>query len=79
MSSREAMEKWTGDVPKHRAAEGKEVLIPYKGPVEDVLYDICGGIRSACTYAGARRLKDLPKCAEFCRVTKQSNEVFGKN
>jgi GMP reductase len=40
--------------------------------------DILGGVRSACTYVGARRLKELTKRTTFIRVTQQLNEVFGK-
>lgn len=78
MSSREAMEKYAGGVAAHRAAEGKEVLLDYRGPVESTLQDILGGVRSACTYVGARKLKELSKCTTFIRVTQQLNEVFGK-
>ena len=78
MSSREAMEKYAGGVAAHRAAEGKEVLLDYRGPVENTLQDILGGVRSACTYVGARKLKELSKCTTFIRVTQQLNEVFGK-
>lgn len=78
MSSREAMEKYAGGVAAHRAAEGKEVLLDYRGPVEGTLQDILGGVRSACTYVGARKLKELSKCTTFIRVTQQLNEVFGK-
>jgi len=38
-----------------------------------------GGVRSACTYVGARRLKELSKRTTFVRVTQQVNEVFGKS
>ena len=38
---------------------------------------ILGGLRSACTYVGARKLKDLSKCTTFVRVTQQINEIFG--
>ena len=34
MSSRSAMEKYSGGVAQYRAAEGKEVLVPFRGPVE---------------------------------------------
>jgi len=77
MSSREAMEKYAGGVAAHRAAEGKEVLLDYRGPVEGTLQDILGGVRSACTYVGARKLKELSKCTTFIRVSQQLNEVFG--
>ena len=77
MSSKEAMDKYAGGVASYRAAEGKCVEIPYTGPVKETLNEILGGIRSACTYVGARTIKDLPKCTTFVRVNRQLNNVFG--
>jgi len=77
MSSRTAMEKYSGGVANYRASEGKEVLIDYRGPVEGTVQEILGGVRSACTYVGARRLKELSKRTTFIRVARQLNEVFG--
>jgi GMP reductase len=68
-----------GGVAKYRASEGKEVLIDYRGPVENTLQDILGGVRSACTYVGARKLKELTKRTSFIRVSQQLNEVFGRS
>ena len=79
MSSRSAMEKYAGGVATYRASEGKEVLLDYRGPVENTLQDILGGLRSACTYVGARRLKELSKRTTFIRVARQLNEVFGQS
>jgi GMP reductase len=76
MSSEEALCKYHGGVAKYRTAEGKAVKIPYKGPVEGVIQSILGGVRSACTYVGAEKLKDLPKCACFIRVGQTHNTVF---
>lgn len=78
MSSRTAMELYSGGVAEYRAAEGKEVLVPYRGEVGRTAQEILGGVRSACTYVGARRLKELSKRTTFIRVTQQVNEVFGK-
>lgn len=77
MSSRTAMDKYAGGVANYRASEGKEVLIDYRGPVEGTVQEILGGVRSACTYVGARRLKELSKRTTFIRVARQLNEVFG--
>ncbi len=77
MSSREAMNKYSGGVAEYRASEGKEVLLDCRGPVENTLQDILGGIRSACTYVGAGKLKELSKRTTFVRVSQQLNEVFG--
>ncbi len=78
MSSRTAMEMYSGGVAGYRAAEGKEVLVPYRGEVARTVQEILGGVRSACTYVGARRLKELSKRTTFIRVTQQVNEVFGR-
>ena len=77
MSSREAMDKYAGGVAGYRAAEGKDVLLDYRGPVENTVQEILGGVRSACTYVGARMLKELSKRTTFIRVSQQLNEVFG--
>ena len=76
MSSRAANEKHFGGLREYRAAEGREVLVPYRGVVSLTVQDILGGIRSTCTYVGAARLKDLSKCTTFIRVTQQFNSVF---
>jgi GMP reductase len=79
MSSETAMKKHYGKVANYRSSEGKLVKVPYRGPLVDTVQNILGGIRSTCTYIGARTLKDMPKCTTFIRVTQQSNEIFGKN
>lgn len=76
MSSATAMEKHSGGVATYRAAEGKRVFVEPSGPVEGVMQQILGGVRSACTYVGAARLKDLPKCTTFVRVNRQLNNIF---
>ena len=76
MASEEAQLKYYGEKQTHRASEGKKVQIPYKGPVKNTIEEILGGLRSACTYAGARTLKSLPKCTTFVKVNRQLNEVY---
>lgn len=76
MSSATAMQKYSGGVAEYRASEGKSVEIPYKGDVNNTILDILGGLRSACTYTGAGKLKELPKRTTFIRVTQQTNEIF---
>ncbi|WP_413113343.1 GMP reductase [Thaumasiovibrio sp. DFM-14] len=78
MSSESAMAKHSGGVAKYRAAEGKTVLLPYRGPVDNTINDIMGGVRSTCTYVGAAQLKELTKRTTFIRVQEQENNVFGK-
>ena len=47
-----------------------------EGPVEATLEDILGGVRSACTYIGARKLKDMAKCASFVTTNNVINRVY---
>jgi GMP reductase len=55
------------------------VWLPDRGPVADTLQEILGGVRSACTYVGARRLREFSKRTTFVRVSQQLNEVYGKS
>ncbi|RKX75528.1 MAG: GMP reductase [Spirochaetes bacterium] len=77
MSSSTAMDKYTGGVAEYRASEGKSVKIHYRGSVKDTLKDILGGVRSACTYVGAARLKELSRRTTFIRVMEQENNTYG--
>lgn len=77
MSSDTAMKKHSGGVAEYRASEGKTVKIPYRGNVQETIKSILGGIRSACTYVGARQLKELSKRTTFVRVSQQVNTIFG--
>lgn len=80
MSSDTAMERHSGGVAVYRASEGKTVRIAYRGDVADrTLQDILGGLRSACTYVGARQLKELSKRTTFIMVGQQINNVFGQS
>merc|ERR1712217_4983 len=76
MSSDTAMKKHAGGVAEYRSSEGKTVKVPYRGPIDETIRDILGGMRSACTYVGASELRELPKRTTFIRVTQQINNVF---
>ncbi|EFF1972442.1 GMP reductase [Escherichia coli] len=76
MSSESAMKRHVGGVAEYRAAEGKTVKLPLRGQVENTARDILGGLRSACTYVGASRLKELTKRTTFIRVLEQENRIF---
>ena len=67
----DAIDEFNTKFPK-----GKVVQIPHKGPVKDTITEILGGVRSACTYIGAKRLKDMGKCTTFVRVNNVVNQVF---
>jgi GMP reductase len=67
MSSRFANEKYNGGMKDYRASEGKEIMMPVKGPVDETLLEMMGAMRSACTYLGAKRLKEIPRRATFIK------------
>jgi len=77
MSSNTAMAKHAGGVAEYRSSEGKTVEVPSKGPVSAIVLDMLGGLRSACTYIGAKTMEDMPSRTTFIRVTQQLNQVFG--
>ena len=79
MSSKAANEKHFGGLKEYRSSEGRDVLVPYRGNVLKTVQDLLGGIRSTCTYAGAKSLKQLSKCTTFVRVTQQFNAVYASS
>ena len=76
MSSESANDKHFGGLKNYRSSEGRTVLVPYRGPVAKTVQDILGGVRSTCTYAGAKKIKQLPKCATFIRCTQTHNPIY---
>ena len=78
MASESAMSRH-GNHNDYRGTEGKLVEVNYRGKADDTIKDILSGIRSACTYVGANRLKTLSKCTTFVRVNNTHNTIFGNS
>ena len=76
MASSTAMDRHGHPNREYRGEEGKTVTVPYRGSVESTVTDILSGMRSACTYVGANRLKDLSKCTTFLRVNNTHNRIY---
>ena len=76
MASESAMSRHNVPHREYRGVEGKTVEVEYKGPVDKTIVDILSGIRSACTYIGAEKLKSLSKCATFIRVNDTHNRIY---
>lgn len=49
--------------------EGIEGQVPYKGPAQDVVHQLVGGIKAAMGYTGSATLSDLRERAKFVRIT----------
>lgn len=70
MSSTEAMNKYHNGVAEYRASEGKCVQVPSKGPIQNTVNDILGGLRSCCSYIGSHNLQDMKNNANFIKVNR---------
>lgn len=51
------------------APEGVEGRVPYKGPLQETMSQMVGGLRSGMGYVGAGTLQELREKAEFIKIT----------
>lgn len=77
MASNHAM-KLYGTGGKYKTDEGRMKLIPYVGPLDGVLQQLEGGIKSCLCFCGAKTLKELPKKTTFYRIHHGLNDKFMK-
>lgn len=49
--------------------EGIEGRVPFKGPLQAVIHQLCGGIRAALGYTGCSNLEEMRERAKFVRLT----------
>ncbi len=57
---------------KKLVPEGVEALTPFKGSVEDHVYQLMGGLRSGMAYLGAQNLNELQEKAQFIRISESA-------
>lgn len=69
MASKAAQVSWRGELPKGMAAEGVDTLIPCKGPVEDTLSELTGGLRSGMTYLGVDNIEAMKEAGLFMEMS----------
>jgi len=67
--SRERYSQGEVEDPEKLVPQGVEAMIPYRGPVGDVVHQFAGGLRFALGYTGARNLGQLQAKARLVRVT----------
>ena len=73
------MEKHYGTMAKYRSSEGRALRIKYKGKLEDTVLNYLGGLRSTCTYIGAKCIELMPEYTKFINVSQQANfSLVGK-
>jgi IMP dehydrogenase len=58
-------DEWTSQV----VPEGVEAMVPYRGPVREVVAQLVGGLRSGMSYCNAHNLDQLWSHARFVRIT----------
>ncbi len=76
MSSKTANNKHSGGLKNYRSSEGRTTMIPYKGTMESVIEHILGGLRSSCTYVGAKNIAHIPLMTSAIRVNNTLNRMF---
>jgi len=69
MASKDAQVSWRGDLPKGMAAEGEARWVPCKGSVENIVHELCGGVRSGMTYLNANTIAEIHTNARFMEMT----------
>jgi IMP dehydrogenase len=57
---------------KKLVPEGVEGMVPYKGKVEDIVYQLIGGLRAGMGYCGAPSIKELIDNSSFIKITAAS-------
>ena len=69
-ASKEFQEDFFGKLKKGTVAEGVAFNVQCSGPVQDLITNLCGGLRSGLTYGGAKNITELQHKAEFVVVTR---------
>lgn len=77
MGSMEAMQRGSKDRYLQESVTEAKKLVPegivgkvlYKGPVDQVIYQLLGGLRAGMGYCGSSTIEELQQKAEFIRIT----------
>ena len=61
-----------GSAPGKLVPEGIEGIVPYRGTVSEVVFQLVGGLKSSLGYTGSRTIAEFKKNASFIRITEAS-------
>jgi len=64
---------------KEVVPEGVESLVPYKGPVEDIIGQMVGGLKSGMSYTNSHTIAELQNNVEFVRMTNSGSRESGSH
>ena len=74
MASKEAQIEWRG---KYSSFEGVSARVPYRGSVSEILENLERGLRSGCSYSGAKNIKELQAKARMMVQTPAGQSESG--
>ncbi len=63
------LEKGTHMKHSKLVPEGVEGVVPYKGTVAEVVFQLVGGLKSSMGYCGAKDIQTMKEVAKFVRIT----------
>ncbi len=55
--------------PKKLVPEGIEARVPYSGKLEEVIYQLVGGLKSGMGYCGTKTIEELKTNGKFVKIT----------
>lgn len=74
MSSHYAQSEHFGGKREYRASEGRVIEIDTKGPIQGLLYEIEGGVRSAMSYSNSKNIKDFQDKSVLVKILRTHNQ-----
>ncbi len=69
MSEGHSADRYFQEDQKKLVPEGIEGMVPDKGPLADVVFQLIGGLRAGMGYTGCATIEDLHKKARFVRIS----------
>jgi IMP dehydrogenase len=69
MSVGHSADRYFQEDQKKLVPEGIEGMVPHKGPLSDMVYQLVGGLRAGMGYTGSGSIEDLHKKARFLRIS----------
>ena len=69
MSEGHSADRYFQEDQKKLVPEGIEGMVPHKGPLSDMVFQLVGGLRAGMGYTGSATVEDLHKKARFMRIS----------
>lgn len=69
MSVGHSADRYFQEDQKKMVPEGIEGMVPHKGPLSDVVFQLIGGLRAGMGYTGSATIEELHKKAQFMRIS----------